>query len=87
MNAPMLGSLLVMTASAAHRAGRSLSTGAIVAASLGALLALGCAAWGLARRRAFEPHWSLSLRHAIAEAAFRASATWAEFTDWIRLGH
>jgi hypothetical protein len=63
------------------------STEAIVIAALAALLALGCAAWGIARRRAFEPHWVLSLRHAMAEAGFRASATWAEFADWVRLGH
>jgi cobalamin biosynthesis Mg chelatase CobN len=63
-----------------------LSTAAIVVAAIAALLALGCAAWGLARRRAFEPHWLLSLRHAMAEAGFRTSATWAEFADWARLG-
>jgi hypothetical protein len=75
-------------ARASSRAGdHPLSTGAIVIAALGALLALACAAWGLARRRAFEPHWWLSLRHAMAEAGFRASATWAEFADWVRLGH
>ena len=44
-------------------------------------------ALALARRRAYEPRWWLSLRHALAEAGFRASATWAEFTDWLRLGH
>jgi len=70
----------------AQRSGK-LSTESIVLAALGALLALGCAIWGLARRRAFEPHWLLSLRHAMAEAGFRASATWAEFADWVRLGH
>jgi cobalamin biosynthesis Mg chelatase CobN len=63
------------------------TTEAIVIAVLAALLALGCIAWGLARRRAFEPHWLLSLRHAIAEAGYRASATWSEFADWLRLGH
>jgi cobalamin biosynthesis Mg chelatase CobN len=63
-----------------------LSTAAIVVAGVAALLALGCAAWGLARRRAFEPHWLLSLRHSMAEAGFRTSATWAEFADWVRLG-
>jgi hypothetical protein len=63
-----------------------LSTAAIVVAAIAALLALGCAAWGLARRRAFEPHWLLSLRHSMAEAGFRTSATWAEFADWARLG-
>ena len=53
---------------------------------LAALLVLGCIAWAIARERAIEPHWTLSLRHAMAEAGFRASATWAEFTDWVRLG-
>jgi hypothetical protein len=58
-----------------------------VIAALGALLLLGCAAWALARRRAIEPHWWLSLRHSMAEAGYRMSATWSEFTDWARLGH
>jgi cobalamin biosynthesis Mg chelatase CobN len=65
---------------------RPLSTGAIVIAVLAALLVLACAAWALARSSAFEPHWLLSLRHAMAEAGFRASATWSEFADWARLG-
>jgi hypothetical protein len=67
-------------------AGASLSTGAIVIAALAALVALGCLAWAIARRRAFEPKWMLSLRHSMSEAGFHASATWAEFTDWVRLG-
>jgi cobalamin biosynthesis Mg chelatase CobN len=64
--------------------GLSAATIAIVA--LAALLVLACVAWALARGRAFEPHWLLSLRHAMAEAGFRASATWSEFADWVRLG-
>jgi hypothetical protein len=76
--------------SAAHtqpgKGDRPLSTGAIVIAVLAALLVLACIAWALARSSAFEPHWLLSLRHAIAEAGFRASATWSEFADWARLG-
>ena len=55
-------------------------------AAVAALVALLCLAWGVARLLAFEPHWTLSLRHAMAEASFRASATWAEFSDWARLG-
>jgi hypothetical protein len=69
-----------------HAAG-GLSTAAIVIAVIGGLLALGCLAWAIARAQAFEPHWLLSARHALAEAGFRASSTWAEFSDWIRLGH
>jgi hypothetical protein len=67
--------------------GGSLSTGAIAIAVLAALLVLGCVAWAISRRRALEPHWTSSLRHAMAEAGFHASATWAEFTDWVKLGH
>jgi hypothetical protein len=65
----------------------TLSTGAIAIAVVAALLVLACLGWALARRRAFEPHWMLSLRHAMAEAGFRLSATCAEFADWVRLGH
>jgi cobalamin biosynthesis Mg chelatase CobN len=65
----------------------TLSPAAIAAVAVAAVLLLACLGWALARRRAFEPHWLLSLRHAMAEAGFRLSATWAEFTDWSRLGH
>jgi hypothetical protein len=70
-----------------HRSSSSsISGGAIALAALAALLALGALAWGIARWLAYEPRWTVSLRHAMAEAGFRASATWAEFTDWARLG-
>jgi hypothetical protein len=64
----------------------SVSTAAIALAALAALLALASLAWAIARWQAYEPHWTLSMRHAMGEAGFRASATWAEFTDWARLG-
>jgi hypothetical protein len=69
-----------------HGSGR-LSDGAILAAVIAGLLALACLVWGVFRFTAFEPHWLLSLRHSLAEAGFRASATWSELTDWMRLGH
>jgi hypothetical protein len=69
-----------------HAGSGHVSTLAIVIGALGALLLLACAGWALARRRAFEPHWWLSMRHSLAEAGHRASGTWAEFTDWARLG-
>jgi len=47
---------------------------------------LACIAWAIARRRAYEPRWLLSLRHSMAEAGIHASETWAEFADWMRLG-
>ena len=70
----------------AHASASGLSDTAIAIAALAALVALGCLAWGVARLQAFEPRWTSSLRHAMAEAGFRARATWAEFGDWIRLG-
>ena len=60
---------------------------AILAAALGALLVLACAVWAVFRCGAYEPHWLASARHSVAEAGYRASETWAEFTDWARLGH
>jgi hypothetical protein len=64
----------------------TLSTGDILIAAVAALVVLLCLAWAIIRRRALEPQWLLSMRHAMAEAGFHASATWAEFTDWVRLG-
>jgi len=64
-----------------------LSTAAIALIVLGALLVLGCLAWALARWLAYEPRWVTSLAHSLREAGYRASATWAELGDWVRLGH
>jgi hypothetical protein len=63
-----------------------LSTLDLAIAVVAALVALACLVWALARTLTFEPRWTLSLRHAMSEAGFRASATWAEFSDWARLG-
>ncbi len=73
-------------AAASKQGSSRISTPALLLAVLAALVALACAIWGVARMQAFEPRWTLSLRHTIAEAGFRASATWAEFSDWARLG-
>ena len=53
---------------------------------VGALLVMLLALWAFARWWAWEPHWLARWRHATAEAGWRASAAWAEFTDWLRLG-
>lgn len=63
-----------------------ISSAAIALAALAGVIALACAAWALARFTAYEPRWVRSARHALAEGGFRASATWAEFSDWVRLG-
>jgi hypothetical protein len=82
---PTTGSQAVVVHTQAHSTSK-LSGTAVAAAVLAALIALGCLVWGVARMLAYEPRWTLSLRHVMAEASFRASATWAEFTDWARLG-
>jgi hypothetical protein len=84
------GTAQAMGAAALHPASRhstGISTEAIAIAAVAALAALACAAWGIARWRAFEPRWTLWLRHAVSEAGLRASSTWSEFADWMRLGH
>lgn len=63
-----------------------LSTLALALAILGALLVLGCLVWALGRWLALEPRWTVSLMHSLREASYRTSATWAEFSDWVRIG-
>jgi hypothetical protein len=58
----------------------------ILLAVLGGMLALGAVALGAARWWAWEPAWLVRWRHAGAEAGWRTSAAWAEFTDWVKLG-
>jgi hypothetical protein len=55
-------------------------------AILAGLLALGTAAFGLVRWFAWEPAWTIRMRHAAGEAGWRASSTWSEFSDFVRLG-
>lgn len=55
-------------------------------AILAALLALGAAAFGVARWFAWEPAWTFRMSHAAGEAGWRASSTWSEFSDFVRLG-
>lgn len=61
-----------------------LAAGALVGLIVLAALALALA---LARWRAWEPEWALGARHAVGEAGYRVTATWADFRDWLRIGH
>jgi len=58
----------------------------VLLAILGGLLALAAATWGGVRWWAWDPAWAVRARHAGSEAGWRASAAWAEFSDWLRLG-
>jgi hypothetical protein len=50
------------------------------------LLLAALALAGVARWQAWDPPWLQRWRHASAEAGWRASNAWAEFSDWLRLG-
>ncbi len=50
------------------------------------VLALLTLAFGVVRFFAWEPAWAVRLRHAAGEAGWRASGTWSDFTDYVRLG-
>jgi len=68
----------------AHRRDRTPLLIALIAA--GALAALVLTLWSLARMRGWDPAWAARMRHGWGEAGFRTTSTWAEFTDWLRLG-
>lgn len=58
----------------------------IALAILGALLVLGALLLAAVRWTGWEPAWAERARHAAGEAGWRASSTWAEFTDFVRFG-
>jgi hypothetical protein len=60
--------------------------GLLIALGLLALSALLVALALLARRFGWGEERFAGSRHAWGEASYRASATWADFVDWIRLG-
>ena len=80
------GAPLAASSRRAHAGPSRLSTAALIVAIVAGLVALGSAIWVLVRWLAPEPRWARSLMYSIDEASFRASSTWSEFTDWVRLG-
>jgi len=58
----------------------------LILAILAALLALCATAFGFVRWFAWEPAWMVRLGHSTGEAGSRASSTFSEFADFVRLG-
>jgi hypothetical protein len=58
----------------------------ILLAILAGLLAFTGLTFGLVRWFAWEPAWAVRLRHATGEAGWRASSTFSEFADFVRMG-
>jgi hypothetical protein len=84
--APAIADNAVLAASKSRSSDAGVPAPLVALAIIGALLALAALLYGLARWWAWEPHWLVRARHAGAEASWRASGSWAEFVDWLRLG-
>lgn len=85
--APGLPTTLGIARRPARKHSSALSGLALVLAAIGAVLVLASLLWALARWFALQPRWTGSLMYSLREASYRASATWAEFSDWARIGH
>ena len=75
---------IVRTALAADESGAGTPAPVVALGALGAIIALGGLLYALAHLFAWDPRWARDLRHAVAEAGWRTSNTWAEFADWAR---
>lgn len=85
--APAVADGAILAAAANASGDNGVPAPLIALAVLLALAALASAAVLATRFLALEPRWLVRSRHATAEAGWRTSAAWAEFTDWLRLGH
>jgi hypothetical protein len=83
---PGAPSTLVVTGHRAHKSSKQLSGLDYVLAVAGALLLLACLMWAFVRWLALEPRWTTATIYSLREASNHASATWAEFSDWARIG-
>jgi len=83
---PLIGTDSIPAAARSDREGGVPPVPLLALAALAALLALGGLVVGVARWTGWEPAWMGRARHATAEAGWRASSTWAEFTDFVRFG-
>jgi hypothetical protein len=84
--APAVTDKAVLAASKTKSSDAGVPAPLVALAAIGALMLLVAFSYGLARWWAWEPRWLVRMRHAGAEAGWRASGSWAEFMDWVRLG-
>jgi len=86
INATAADNAIAKTALTADESDAGTPAPVIALGVLGALLALGGLVYGLAHWFGFDPRWRRRMRHAVAEAGWRAGNTWSEFADWLRFG-
>ena len=86
INATAADNAIAKTALTANESDAGTPAPVIALGVLGALLALGGLIYGLAHWFGFDPRWTHRMRHAVAEAGWRAGNTWSEFADWLRFG-
>jgi hypothetical protein len=84
--APAVSDNAILAASKSKSSDAGVPAPLVGLAVIGAVMLLAGLLYGLARWWAWEPRWLVRTRHAAAEAGWRASGSWAEFMDWVRLG-
>jgi hypothetical protein len=84
--APAIADDAVLAASKSRSSDAGVPAPLVALAVIAVLIMLAALLYGLARWWAWEPHWFVRARHAGAEASWRASGSWAEFMDWVRMG-
>jgi len=84
--APAVADNAVLAASKQTSSDAGVPAPLVALAVIALLMMLAALLYALARWWAWEPDWLVRARHAGAEAGWRASGSWAEFMDWVRLG-
>src|SRR3954471_15025519 len=84
--APAIADGAVLAASKQRSSDAGIPAPLVALAVIAVLMMLAALLHALARWWAWEPDWLVRARHAGAEAGWRASGSWAEFMDWVRLG-
>jgi hypothetical protein len=84
--APAIADDAVLAASKQRSSDAGIPAPLVALAVIAVLMMLAALLYALARWWAWEPEWLVRARHAGAEASWRASGSWAEFMDWLRLG-